>query len=175
MNLETLLQADANISNKLRIAETPGLIRNLSAVISHSGDSWYLLLVLLIVSIVGNEFWKTRAAILMIAILATATIIMVLKFSIRRKRPEGDWGDIYRRTDPHSFPSGHAARALMLGVVGLGIGPSWFGWILAIWGPFVGLARVAMGVHYVSDVLAGWIVGFGLGLIILQFSQIILL
>lgn len=173
MNFETLLQVDANISNKLRIAETPGLIRNLSAILGHSGDSWYLLPILLIVSIVGNEFWKTRATILTIAILATAIIVMILKFSIRRKRPEGDWGGIYRKTDPHSFPSGHAARALMLGVVGLGIGPSWFGWILAIWGPFVGLARVAMGVHYFSDVLAGWVVGFGLGLVILQFSQLL--
>ena len=90
---------------------------------------------------------------------------MLIKFIVRRKRPEGDWGGIYRKTDPYSFPSGHAARGLLIGVVAMGLGPVWFGITLIIWGPLVGLSRIAMGVHYLSDVLAGWVVGILLGLI----------
>ena len=106
---------------------------------------------------------------MIIGIVITAVLVMTMKFTIRRQRPEGELGQIYRRTDPHSFPSGHAARAMMLGVMALGLGPSWFGLILIIWAPLVGLARVSMGVHYLSDILAGWIIGGVMGIILLQF------
>ena len=48
---------------------------------------------------------------------------------------------------------------MMLGVLALIVGPPWFGIVLIIWGPLVGVARVAMGVHYVSDVVVGWVIG----------------
>ena len=37
------------------------------------------------------------------------------------------------------------------------------GVVLALWAPLVCLARVAMGVHYLSDVLAGMLLGLVLG------------
>lgn len=55
----------------------------------------------------------------------------------------------------------------MLAVMVLRIGPLWFGLLLLLWAPFVGLARVAMGVHYLSDVLAGIFLGVVLGLLFL--------
>ena len=85
-----------------------------------------------------------------------------------RRRPEGEWGAIYRKTDPHSFPSGHAARAFLLPVLALATGPAWFVLALWIWAPLVGLARVAMGVHYLSDIVAGAAVGLVMGVVILQ-------
>jgi len=102
------------------------------------------------------------------SILLTAVIVLTVKFLVRRKRPEGSWGGIYRSTDPHSFPSGHAARAVMLAVLALVLGPVWLAVILVLWVPLVCLARVAMGLHYLSDVLAGIIfgviIGFAVGL-----------
>jgi undecaprenyl-diphosphatase len=56
----------------------------------------------------------------------------------------------------------------MLAVVALGVGPAWLGWLLVAWAPLVGLARVATGLHFVSDVLAGWALGFLMGLVTLQ-------
>jgi undecaprenyl-diphosphatase len=94
-----------------------------------------------------------------------AVAVIFLKFSIRRKRPDGEWGQIYRITDPHSFPSGHAARSAALAVMGLAIGPPWFGVVLVLWAPWVGLSRVALGVHYLSDVVVGWVVGALMGLL----------
>jgi undecaprenyl-diphosphatase len=87
----------------------------------------------------------------------------MIKFTVRRQRPGGDWGNIYRKTDPHSFPSGHAARSIMLGILTLHIGPQWLGWLLLAWAPLVALARVAMGVHYLSDVLGGAVFGVLVG------------
>jgi undecaprenyl-diphosphatase len=100
---------------------------------------------------------------MIVAILLTAIIVFIVKFTVRRRRPEGEWGKFYRSTDPHSFPSGHAVRAVMLAVAILGLGPLWLGLLLLIWAPLVGLARVAMGVHYLSDVLAGMVLGLVIG------------
>lgn len=161
------LALDERLSRKLRIAEKPGLLRTLAAFLAHSGDSWFWLLGLAGLWLLGDEAWKQRALILAVSILVTAVLVMAVKFTIRRKRPEGEWGGMYRATDPHSFPSGHAARAFLLAVLGVGLGPGWFGLLLALWAPLVSLARVAMGVHYLSDVLAGMLVGLVLGGVVL--------
>jgi undecaprenyl-diphosphatase len=164
---EKLLQLDARLSSGVRIAEKPGLLRRMAALLAHSGDSWFWLLALGAIWLAGDAYWKARAQILVAAILITAVLVMIIKFSIRRKRPAGEWGGIYRATDPHSFPSGHAARALLLAVIAWGLGPAWLAAALAVWAPLVVLARVAMGVHYLSDVLAGAVFGLLAGLVLL--------
>jgi len=167
MKLIPVAKLDVQFSERLQVAEKPGPLRSLAILISHSGDSWFWLAGLALLLWRGTAYWQEKAGILFGGIIATALVVMVLKFTIRRRRPTGEWGQIYRRTDPHSFPSGHAARALMLAVVSLGIGPSWLGFVLLVWAPLVGLARVAMGLHYLSDVLAGWLLGLATGLLTL--------
>lgn len=107
-------------------------------------------------------------------ILVLAMLVLAVKFSVRRSRPPGEWGAIYRNTDPHSFPSGHAARAALLAVMALGLGPAWFAILILVWVPLVSLARVAMGVHYLSDVMAGMVLGIVIGLLILQVSPLLI-
>jgi undecaprenyl-diphosphatase len=51
----------------------------------------------------------------------------------------------------------------MLSVAACGLGPAWLGAALLVWAPLVALARVAMGVHYLSDVFAGAILGAAIG------------
>jgi undecaprenyl-diphosphatase len=165
---EKILKLDANLTERIRAVERPGLLRTTAILFAHSGDSWFWLLGLGLLWLLGNETGKATALTMALGILITAAIVFVLKFTIRRQRPEGDWGGIYRKTDPHSFPSGHAARAMMLAVVALGLGPAWFAVLLVVWTPLVILARVAMGVHYLSDVLAGALVGVGTGILVLQ-------
>lgn len=165
---QTILERDAHWSAQLRIAEQPGILRTLAGILAHSGDSWFWLAGLGLLWWQGTEFWKMRAGILAVGILATAVVVMAIKFTVRRRRPEGEWGKIYRNTDPHSFPSGHAARAVMLAVLALGLGPLWFGFLLLAWAPLVSLARASMGVHYLSDVVAGMVLGVGMGIIVLQ-------
>jgi membrane-associated phospholipid phosphatase len=162
---EKLLKFDTDVTRRLRIAEKPGLLRSLAALLAHSGDSWFLLTGFVLLWWLGTGEWKRLAGICVISILLLAVVVFVIKFSVRRKRPEGEWGQIYRQTDPHSFPSGHAARAALLCILAITLGPSWFGLVFLIWAPLVILARVAMGVHYFSDVVAGAILGAVFGLI----------
>ena len=168
-----LLDADNRYSRQLRYAEKPGLLRRLAALLAHSGDSWYWGLGLLIVWLAGGPAAKQLAVQLLAGIALTAVIVLALKRLIRRARPEGDWGQLYRRTDPHSFPSGHAARMTMLLVLAAALGPAWLGWLLLAWAPLVALARVAMGVHYLSDVIGGGLLGVVIGVALVSvFSTI---
>jgi len=168
MQLRTLLQLDARLSSALHIAEKPGPLRSAAAVLAHSGDSWFWGAAMLLLWWAGTPFWKQWSIIMLVSISILAAFVMALKFVIRRRRPEGRWGSIYRNSDPHSFPSGHAARAFLIAVLAAGLGPAWAAVALWLWAPLVSIARVAMGVHYVSDVLAGLIVGILAGLLALQ-------
>ena len=165
-----MLDLDQRLSVRLRVAEKPGMLRSIAIFFAHSGDSWFWGAALIVLWLTGSPAWKDWSVVLFLSIGLLAVIVQAVKFTVRRKRPEGQWGGIYRFTDPHSFPSGHAARAFMLAVLVLGLGPAWLAVILCIWAPLVSLARVAMGVHYLSDVAAGAVLGVVMGLVFLELS-----
>jgi membrane-associated phospholipid phosphatase len=168
MNFRPLLELDARLSSKLRVAEKPGFLRNAAVFLAHSGDSWFWAAALIIIWFFSDSALKQWAMVEFFGILGLAVAVLVIKFLVRRERPEGEWGGIYRNTDPHSFPSGHAARAFLIAVIATALGPAWLATILWIWAPLVSLSRVAMGVHYLSDVIAGTILGIFVALICVQ-------
>jgi undecaprenyl-diphosphatase len=172
MRIQKVLELDSDASRRLSIAERPGALRTCAAILAHSGDSWFWLAGLGLVWLFGTEEWKQRSLALGAGIILTALVVLIIKFTVRRRRPEGTWGNIYRSTDPHSFPSGHAARAFMLAIMALGLGPPLFAALLLVWAPLVTLARVAMGVHYLSDVIAGAVIGAALGMVMLRLVPI---
>lgn len=47
----------------------------------------------------------------------------------------------------------------MLATLAFAFGPIWLGVAFVVWALLVSLARVWMGVHYLSDVLAGIVLG----------------
>lgn len=171
MNLRTILELDARLSRKMRVAEKPGFLRNLSIFFAHSGDSWFWAAALILFWFFSPPAWRKWETVEFFGIAGLAAVVLAIKFLVRRKRPEGDWGEIYRNTDPHSFPSGHAARAFLIAVVGSALAPPWLALILWVWAPLVALSRVAMGVHYLSDIIAGAILGIIVALVGLQFYQ----
>lgn len=159
MRLRALLEADNRLSSRLRVAERPGPLRTLAAILAHSGDSWFWGLGLAFVWWRGQAGWREWAVRALISIAVLAASVLLIKLAVRRRRPEGEWGAIYRNTDPHSFPSGHAARAVLLAALAAAWGPAWLAAALLLWAPLVSLSRVAMGLHYLSDVLAGAALG----------------
>ena len=62
----------------------------------------------------------------------------------------------------------------MLATMAVGLGPSWLAITLVIWAPLVALARVMMGVHYLSDVVAGGLFGIFMGWVSLFLAPMIL-
>jgi undecaprenyl-diphosphatase len=106
---------------------------------------------------------QLRQAILVIALLVliVAPLVTLIKFVVRRQRPQPPGEFVSFQYDVYSFPSGHAARLAALAVsvmfFNLPLGWSFVG--LAVG---VAAARVAVGIHYISDVL----VGLGLGALV---------
>jgi undecaprenyl-diphosphatase len=172
--LTKLLKFDARISKTLRVPKEQKFLSLVLKFFAHSGDSWFWLAGLFIAWLFSGGTWRERVVFLTIGLVIMAAAVIALKFSIRRPRPEGEWGQIYRITDPHSFPSGHAARSAALAVMGISVGPPWFGIAVSLWAPWVGLSRVALGVHYLSDVVVGWVVGAAMGGIAILAKPLIL-
>lgn len=163
--LRNFLKNDAMRSKALLVPEDKVFLSIILKFFAHSGDSWFWLAGLFLVWLLSEEGWARRAVFLGLGLTLIAIVVIILKVTIRRPRPEGEWGQIYRIADPHSFPSGHATRSAALAVMGIAVGPPWFAITLLLWAPWVGISRVALGVHYLFDVLAGWVLGIILGLL----------
>jgi undecaprenyl-diphosphatase len=161
--MEELLRIDAKYSQRIQIPDERIGLKNAAAFFAHSGDSWFWVAGLGLLWFVGPRAWRSQIALFLLGIVITATSVLALKFLIKRPRPEGEWGQIYRNSDPHSFPSGHAARAAMLTAITLLSGLWWLALILAVWAILVDLSRVGLGVHYFSDILVGTLIGIVMG------------
>ena len=173
MSLLTLLEKDAHYSEKLRIPEDRLWIKRVAAFLAHSGDSWFWGLALVLLWFIGPQAWQPQIALLFLGIFFTAVSVLILKFLIKRPRPEGECGQVYRSSDPHSFPSGHAARATMLTVIMILTGFWWIGLIMVVWTLLVNFSRVGLGVHFLSDIFAGTLIGIFMGaLAVFVFSLI---
>jgi membrane-associated phospholipid phosphatase len=68
------------------------------------------------------------------------------------------------------IPSGHAEDAVALwGMMAAGVNRRWT-WVLALTiAFFVGFSRLYLGVHFVHDVIAGWLIGFAIVFAFLKF------
>jgi undecaprenyl-diphosphatase len=168
--IDAILRIDHKLSAILIIPQKNKFLRVIAALFAHSGDSWFWIAGLFILWLLTKGFLHTTAAFFAVSIIFQACFVLAIKFLIRRRRPDGEWGEIYRKTDPHSFPSGHAVRAFMLAVLAWGLHLYPLFWFLLIWAPLVSLARVSLGVHYLVDVIAGWLLGLILALLMLQLN-----
>lgn len=104
--------------------------------------------------------WRDSAAVI-IAVGGSGVANFLLKLLFQRTRPSL-WPALIQENS-FSFPSGHAMGSAALGIaVVLMLWRTrwhWLGLLLAaIYVPLVGLSRIYLGVHYPSDVLAGWCV-----------------
>jgi undecaprenyl-diphosphatase len=117
----------------------------------------------------GIRFWRAdrRAdAVLVIGAMAGAQLVFRgLKVLLDRPRPPEDGRLVHAASE--SLPSGHATTAVV--VIGTLVVLAWPGRTPAVraalvaaatlWVGAVGLTRIYLGVHWLSDVIAGWLVG----------------
>ena len=108
----------------------------------------------------------TYGVALLSAVLARGVVTEVIRYFYHRPRPYValDLWPLFQDA-AYSFPSGHTIFifALATGV--------WFvhrpvAYLLATLGLLIGLARVAAGVHYPSDVLGGAVLGIAVGYLV---------
>jgi undecaprenyl-diphosphatase len=110
-----------------------------------------------------NESWRAFGWRVLVGTLVAGAVTTGLKWIFRRQRPPGEGRGFYSRFDRHAFPSGHAGRTACLVVLLIPLLPAWGFTLLPLWAVLVGLSRVALQVHFVSDILSGWVVGLVVG------------
>jgi membrane-associated phospholipid phosphatase len=98
--------------------------------------------------------------------LSSLLLMLILKLIFRRDRP---LDPLLQAAKGFSFPSGHALISvtfygLLILIVWQNIKKAWLRWMLSVFLLLlivvIGLSRVYLRVHYASDVLGGFTVGF---------------
>lgn len=143
------------------------VLRVVATILAHTGDSLVWLFAGVLLWRFGIDVWAAAGEHVVLVIALTWIVSTVLKSFFQRPRPEGEQGLFYLDIDQHSLPSGHATRIGGLMVVLAGLLPFWGTLGLVVWGLLICLSRVALGLHYVGDMVVGLIVGAGAGALLL--------
>ena len=146
-----------------RLEQRLGLYR-IARVVSFSGDGYaYALIAVLALALepgAGQALLVTGCFAFAIEI----PLYFVLKKIFKRRRPYNvvpSFKQIHRPSDEFSFPSGHTTAGFMVAY----LISHFFAWALIpvyIWASLIGLSRVMLRVHFVSDIIAGMLLGTAL-------------
>jgi undecaprenyl-diphosphatase len=166
-DLTLLIALDQHLSARLALPCEARFLRLLALVLAHSGDSPLWLLGAAISIIWGNTTWQRLGWRVLAGTFVAGAVITFLKWLFRRQRPPGEGRGFYTRFDRHAFPSGHAGRsACMIILLTPFISSAWGRPLFPLWVGLVGWARIALQVHFVSDIVGGWVIGLLVGLVL---------
>ncbi len=138
-------------------------VANIAKAVSHTGDGHlYIVFGLLawwIDGVAGGLFFVAGLT----AFAIELPIYWVAKNSFRRRRPEEFSGQLISfitPSDRYSLPSGHTAAAfIMATLIGHFYPDAYTGSL--IWASLIGAARILLGVHFLTDVVIGALLGTG--------------
>ena len=150
---------DAPLLWTLHGLHSPGLDR-FFVLLSKLGYAWFLIPadVLIVLVLLWRKRWR-EATFVAICFVGSALLNMGSKQFFQRDRPSL-WESIAPEST-FSFPSGHAMGSMTLAItlVLLAWNTRWR-WPVLVLAPsfslLVSVSRVYLGVHYPSDILAGW-------------------
>jgi undecaprenyl-diphosphatase len=135
-------------------------------VITTVGNTAAMTLIAVIATVV---LWRRHRTLALTVLLGSASgwlLMQALKYGFARPRPPERFRIL--QIDTYSFPSGHAMMsAVVLGLVAVAA------WRTSVWvhahpvvlllapvaSALIGASRVYLGVHWTTDVVAGWVIG----------------
>lgn len=157
-----IVEADTRLSNLLYAFRDDTLIRFFS-IVTEFGQ-WRAIIVMAIAATALLWVWNRRAYILALWLVLAGNQITVTLLKLAFARPRSNLG-VYAESS-YSFPSGHSAAITAFGcfvtyvLVRERVGRDIVWLLLCASAIFlIGLSRLYLGEHYLSDVLNGYVVG----------------
>jgi undecaprenyl-diphosphatase len=157
---------DHRLMRRLNRWRAPRWIRFWMLAATRMGDGWLWYSLGFILLLMGGEQRFAAVGAAGCAALTGVLVFKALKSISRRQRPcqlePHCWSKILP-PDKFSFPSGHTMTAFSIALVISYFYPSLEGpmYFLAI---SIAVSRIVLGMHFLSDVLAGAVLGSALGI-----------
>ncbi len=145
--------------------------------------NWIPFFLLILYLVVKNNHWK---AVLLIVLFIGLTVLITnettdfFKESFERLRPNNEpllEGKIRALKDPQSFSfiSGHASNSIAVITFIYLLFRNKYRWVCLffIWPLIFGYSRIYLGVHYPTDILAGYVWGNLMGIFVFRLYRLV--
>jgi undecaprenyl-diphosphatase len=165
--LQFIATRDLKLMRKVNKWPAPRWIRHLAIAATRAGDGWLWYLTGLSILLLGGAERLTAVASAGSAALVGVGIFTSLKKLSGRKRPceiePHCWATLLP-PDQFSFPSGHTITAFAVAIAFGEFYPALLPALL-VCALMIATSRILLGMHFLSDVVVGALLGAGLALI----------
>ena len=164
--LQFIATRDLKLMRKVNKWPAPRWVRHLAIAATRAGDGWLWYLVGLSILLWGGAERITAVASAGSAALVGVGVFKSLKKLSGRKRPceiePHCWATLLP-PDQFSFPSGHTITAFAVAIALSEFYPALLPGLL-VCALLIATSRILLGMHFLSDVVVGALVGVGLAL-----------
>lgn len=174
--MEWIQRADEGIlfwiQEHLRVEALDGFWKAVT-FLGDKGWFWILLGVALLAA--GRTRLAGAEALLSMGLGAIVTNLL-LKRIVGRPRPYDRLEHILplvERLTDGSFPSGHTCAAFASAYIYWKLLPGWYGKLILVFAVLMGFSRLYLGMHYPTDVLGGFLVGWLSGMAVYKLGKIL--
>lgn len=163
--IRLIAASDRRVMRRLNQWAAPQWIRKWMVIASRGGDGWLWSTVAAILLLFGGDRRFEAIWTAFVALMAGLVSFFVLKRITGRERPCSTEAHCWAKLlppDRFSFPSGHTITAFAISIpLGLYYPALLAGLIFCALS--VAASRVLLGLHYLSDVVAGLVIGCVIG------------
>ena len=161
-----LMRLDGRIQGDVHGDTTPGLTRVMFALTRIGSPEVLGPVIPLLAAVLWWRGLRRAPVVWLAATGGAGVLVLLLKLHFRRVRPDLPWAFVHEPS--YSFPSGHSVLAVVVygSLIFLGMRHLQRDWerltVCAVAGALIlgiGISRIYLGVHYPSDVAAGYFVG----------------
>jgi undecaprenyl-diphosphatase len=164
-----LEHSDTRLMKRVHRWRAPRWLRRWTVLVTRMGDGWLWYALGLIILFFGGQQRFLAVGSGLAASLAGIFVFRQLKLISKRPRPyqvEPHCWSMVTTRDRFSFPSGHSMTAFSI-MVSVGHFYPDLQLVLLALALSIAASRIILGMHYLTDVVAGAAIGIGLGVVAL--------